>query len=264
MKSIELQTFAISFLLLLVSCNDEDVKRLGQQKSLNITSPNTGYSYHVDVILPDNFDSTAFYKTLYLLDGDWYLDELRNEEIINSGDIVLVSIGYKGNNNRERDFTFPSNDLLENSGGAKEYIQFLNYNLLPTIQSQFNIKPSHSILLGHSLAGYLALYLTFQQDFTNPFDGIIAVSPSLFWNDSYIFFLEDDYSNTFDSLNKRLYIAMGDLEGVAMNTHFDAINMKLHSRNYEGLILYSDRFKNTSHNNSPIKGFRKGLQLILN
>jgi predicted alpha/beta superfamily hydrolase len=211
---------------------------------------------------PDNYVESNSYKTIYLLDGDWYYNEF--SEIVHDKygeNVILISIGYASGDNRNTDFTFPADDLLKKSGGAKQYAKFITEELTPYIENNLKIKSSSKALLGHSLGGYFALYLTFQKEVVNPFNKIVAISPSLYWSDAYIFGLEEEYSKSNNNLNVSLYIAMGDLEGATMNTHFDAILSKLKSRNYQGLSLNYERLKNTVHNNSPIIGFEKGISI---
>lgn len=261
--------FKIIVLLLLafttiVGCKKQNVLIKDNTKSYLINSNQTGEIYNLQILYPDNYDTVAQYPVVCLLDGDWYFNEMA--EIVNkkfTSDLILIGIGYKTGNNRAKDFTFPADDMYSNSGYANEFIQFINYELLPFIQLDLSIKPSELTLAGHSLGGYFALYQLFQQDFPNPFDNIIAASPSLFWSEAYILDLEEEFYNNNDTLNKKVLITMGDLEGVTMNTMFDAFNDKIESRNYSGLLFMHMLYENITHNNNPIISFEEGISLIL-
>lgn len=246
-------------------CQKKEMLNIENSESYSISSSYTGNKYNLQILYPTNYDSTIAYQTIYLLDGDWFFNELA--EVVKSkyaSDIILIGIGYKNKNKRETDYSYPSDDFLSNSGGGKNYLQFINNELMPFVENDLSIKSSETTLCGHSLGGYFALYQLLQQDYPSPFDNIVAASPSLFWSEAYILDLENQYNNVNDSLNIKLFNTMGDLEGVTMNTMFDAFNNKIESRDYTGLLFDHVRFYNTSHNNNPIKSFDEGISFILN
>lgn len=255
--------FAV-ILLGFMSCDKEDQKDLPDYESHTLRSNFTNTDYTIQVLYPDNYKASEAYPTVFMFDADWYAEEMRtifHEKYATQ--CVLVAVGYKGKIKRERDFTYPQDDIMRGSGGGKEYIQFINNELLPYVKNELNIISTEKTFLGHSLGAYLGIYLLLQQEFPNPFENIIAVSPSLFWHDAYIFEMENSYANAHNDLNVNLYMSVGDLEGVTMNTHFDAFVNKMQSRSYNGLSLFTERLKNRSHQNTPILGFDNGLTYIL-
>ena len=261
----KLSPLMMLLITLLFGCEKEAVLTVENAKSYSISSSYTGNDYSLQILYPKNYDSSLEYQTIYLLDGNWYFNELA--EIVQTkyaNEIVLVGIAYKNSNKRNTDFTYPSNDYLSNSGGGKKYMQFISNELIPYIENDLSIKSSETTLAGHSLGGFFALYQLFQQDYPSPFDNVIAASPSLFWSEAFLLNLESEYHTNHDSLNIVLYNTMGDLETLAMNALFDVFNKKVESRNYIGLSFYHKRFRNTSHNNSPIKSFDQGISFILN
>lgn len=246
-------------------CQKLEMQNIENSESYLINSYYTGSKYNLQILYPTNYNSSIEYQTIYLLDGDWFFNELA--EIVKSkyaSDIILIGIGYKNKNKRETDFTYPSDDYLSNSGGGKKFLQFINNELIPFVENDLSIKSSETTLCGHSLGGYFALYQLLQQNYPSPFNNIVTASPSLFWSEAYIIDLENKYHNSNNSLNIKLFNTMGDLEGVTMNTSFNAFNNKLKSRNYIGLLFNHVRFYNTSHNNNPIKSFAEGISFILN
>lgn len=261
----KLSLLIIPFITLLFGCEKKDVLTVEDVKSYSITSSYTGNEYSLQILYPKNYDASLEYQTIYLLDGNWYFNELA--EIVQTkyaAEVLLIGVAYANSNRRNTDFTYPSNDYLLNSGGGKKYLQFIAKELIPFIENDLSIKSSETTLAGHSLGGFFALYQLFQQDYPSPFDNVIAASPSLFWSEAYLLKLESEYHAHHDSLNIVLFNTMGDLEALAMNTLFDAFNKKVESRNYIGLSFYHKRFKNTTHNNNPIKSFDQGISFILN
>ena len=246
-------------------CQKEEMVTIENSVAYSISSSHTGNKYNLQILYPEDYDPSIGYQTIYLLDGDWYFNELADVvKLKYPSEIILIGIGYKSENKRNTDYSYPADDFLSNSGGGKNYIRFLNNELIPFIENDLSIKSSETTICGHSLGGYFALYQLFQQDHPSPFDNIITASPSLFWSEAYLLDLENQYSNINDTLNKKLFNTIGDLEGVTMNTMFDAFNKKIKSSNYTGLSFDYVRFYNTSHNNNPIKSFSKGISFILN
>jgi len=258
--------YSVFIIASLIGCQKGEMVGVINSKSYKIISSYTNTEYSLQVLYPENYNPSSSYRTIYLLDGDWYFNEL--SEIISSkyanDEIVLIGIGYNGENKRNTDFTYPQDEFLKDSGGAKSYIQFLNFELIPFIENDLLILSYERTLAGHSLGGYFGQFLLFQQDYSNFFDSVISASPSLWWKDAYILELEDQYNIVNDSLTISLYSTMGDGEGVTMNTMFNAFNKKIESRNYQGLQFEYERLENITHNNSPIESFDNGISFLLN
>jgi predicted alpha/beta superfamily hydrolase len=248
--------------IMVSGCSKEKQAEPRQPIAATVSSVYTGTDYAIRILLPDNFNADSAYHVVYLLDGDDYFGEMT--KVIQAQyryNTILVGIGYKGTNRRMTDFTYPADKISDKSGGGIQFVKFLTKELLPFIKAQ-GIQATQQTLAGHSLGAYLALYLTFQTEIANPFNNIIAISPSLFWHDAYIFQLEASRFNQSKNLPVHLYLAVGDIEGVTMNTHFKAFINKLTLRNYTGLQLNYELLRNRSHNNTPITGFEKALSTI--
>ncbi|WP_428740960.1 alpha/beta hydrolase [Tenacibaculum sp.] len=256
--------FLCFFACLLISCAEEDLPPTIKQERFIVKSNSTKFKYAIKVASLKEIDNTKQYHVVYLLDGDDYYNEC--VEVLNSegkDNIILVSIGYSGDNERGTDYSYPYDRGFDgDSGGAKKFIDFLNLELIPRVEEDYHINSLTKTIYGHSLGGYFALYVMMQEEQENLFDNAIAISPNLMWYNSYIFNLELNAreQNTLD--DKSLYIAMGDLEGVGMNTSYSALVKQIESSNYNDFNFSYDRLINTSHRNSPIKGFKNGLQII--
>lgn len=258
----------LSKLLILVvilqSCGKEEFDNLKNAKSYSLNSVNTNSIYDIKVLYPPKYDENKSYHLVYLLDGNWFFNELAkfiSDQYTN--EIILIGIGYESVNNRMKDYSYPAHQLVSNSGGGLKFNRFLQEELLPFISDDLFIEAYETTLCGHSLAGYFALFQLFQKE-SSPFDNVIAASPSLYWSDAYILDLEDQYSAVSDTLDLNLITTMGSIEGVTMNTMFDVFNDRIESRNFHELAFTSTRYPKTSHNNNPIRSFSNGLDKILN
>ncbi|MEN7551895.1 alpha/beta hydrolase-fold protein [Rapidithrix thailandica] len=252
-----------SLIVFLSGCHEEDFSDIDRYKLSHITSTYTATKYTIHIRYPENFDTSKAYHILYLLDGNAYFREVSDLiESLQATDVVVIGIDYVNQNKRERDFSFPRDPNYSSSGGANQFVLFLKDELLPYIENQLHIQTREATLFGHSLGGYFSMYMMLQPTTGTPFDHIICASPSLWWADGYIFDMEEQYHLSHGSLKVSLYMSMGDLEGVTMNTFFQAFTRKLGSRNYKDFSFDFEQLKNISHKNSPIVSFEKGFSFI--
>lgn len=260
----------IGFICLLInlgnlsSCKKEPLSSTGSQQAFTIQSAHTQVKYNINLWYPLGYLPSNNYHVVYLLDGDDYFKEATNlMEKSQREDIILIGIGYTDKNNRGTDYSFPKDkDFPSNSGGAKEFIKFINTELIPKIEGELDINSKDRTLFGHSLGGYFALYLLFQQEQPNPFQNSIVASANIMWKNAYLFELEQQYYNVNNTLDKKLYMAVGDLEGASINLFFNAFKNCLLKRNYSNFTFKHKRLENISHRNSPIISFKNALSII--
>ncbi|WP_425657170.1 alpha/beta hydrolase [Tenacibaculum ascidiaceicola] len=255
----------LSFILFFfASCIEEDLPSNIKQQNFTVKSKSTNFKYAVKIGSLKEVDVNKDYHVVYLLDGDDYYNECM--QIIsseNKENIIIVSIGYADDNERGTDYSYPyDRDFDGDSGGAKRFIDFLNSELIPTIEEDYQIMSLTKTIYGHSLGGYFALYVMMQEEQENPFNNAIVISPNLMWYNSFIFDLESNAKKLNLLDGKGIYMSMGDLEGVGMNASFQALTKQIEFSNYNDFNFSYERFEDTSHRNSPIQGFKKGLQII--
>ncbi|MBB4119540.1 hypothetical protein GGR32_001842 [Mesonia hippocampi] len=249
---------------LLTGCQKDKLPEVKNSKHYELSSTNTKSRYNIFIAYPENYQSDKFYNVIYMLDGDDYFEEAANAlRKTSHNNIVLVGVGYNSKNKRGRDYSYPNDaDFKGSSGGAKKFLKFLTEELTPFLTNQIGLQHQESILYGHSLGGYFALYTMFQQSQNHFFDAFIAVSPNLMWADAYLFKLEESYFQTTNILPKKLYLSVGDLEGVSQNLFYQAFYRKLEDREYAQFDFYAERLSNTTHRNTPIRAFKNFLDNI--
>ena len=250
---------AVGCIALIGGCNPEPIGP--NQEQFTLTSAHTNTDYAIYVAYPDGYQEDQAYHTVYLLDGDDYSREAA-ALLETHTDVVMVGIGYAGQNERGRDYAYPADPTFPNqSGGAREFARFLNEELIPHVETTLRVRPTDRALFGHSLGGYFSLYMLYQQEQPNPFQYHMAASPNLMWHDYYLLELEAAFAESDPSPIQSLYISMGDLEGVALNLSFDAFRSHLAGRQYANRTIW-ERLENTSHRNSPIASLQSALETL--
>ncbi len=135
--------------------------------------------------------------------------------------VILVGIGYKSfevmDSLRVRDYLYPASipsDEMKAPGGGLNYYQFIVHELLPKIDSTYRTQTNNRTLLGHSFGGYFSILALKEQlkEKRNDFKGFISASPSLWYNNNYLYSLAHELKNAAltDSLN--IFLSAGALE----------------------------------------------------
>lgn len=161
-----------------------------------------GEIYPIEVVLPDDYDSTLTYPVLYFTDwwfsaqaGPHLYNRLRMAGVVEP--FIIVGIGTKGDMEdwrleRRRDLT-PTNDpgwdspdtLVAGSrgitGGAANFLGFIKNELIPLVETKFACDSLNRGLLGYSLGGLFGTYVLV----TEPqlFHKYLLGSPSVMYDD---------------------------------------------------------------------------------
>ncbi len=190
-------------------------------KTIKIKSQLLNEMRDLNIYLPTNYskDSLKTYPVIYLLDGSKDEDFIHVSGIVQFGSFSWINmipesivVGI-GNVDRKRDFTYPSQNELDQkefptSGKSEKFISFLEKELQPFIDSEYRTTDMKTII-GQSLGGLLATEILFKKP--ELFDNYIIVSPSLWWDDEKLL---DENPKTYNSI-KSIYIA-GGKEGEVM------------------------------------------------
>jgi predicted alpha/beta superfamily hydrolase len=260
----------IIFVVGLFSCDKQEFDFQGSKTESTLFSNVLDDDFKIYTYLPANYDPTAEYPVIFLLDGDWYFEDfvLELNDLIQGGQIepsILIGIGYQSDieEKRFRDYTFPQDPEYEIANGeADKFAQFLKDELIPQIESDYSTDSSEYILMGHSLGGLNTLYNMFQVN--SPFNGYVAVSSSIWWSNGFLFGMEEQFFNDATDLSVKTYIAVGGDEPPSMTILNEELIERLNSRNYSGLRLDSEFFSGASHSQVPLIGFKNGIQFVLN
>lgn len=228
-----------------------------------------GRDFDIQVLLPNNFqrDSTKKYPVLVVLDGQW---DFKLVASIQGGllydkyipDILVVGITYPGENPnydalRAYDLTPVANANNTNGGGAK-FLSFIEQELLPFVEKNYRADPQQRYLQGNSLGGMFTLYTSF----TKPglFKGYIASSPAVTSGNRASFAQEASYAASHTELQGRMFIGVGELEGLTAPVK-EFIDV-LKKRNYSGLALETEVVSMEKHTGNKPEVYNRGLRFV--
>jgi len=177
------------------------------------------------ISLPIGYENNKdTYPVLYLLDG---LGNIKHqvgtvELLTESGIVPPMIIVAIESLDRARDLT-PSNAGEDNyigtkagipqSGGAPEFLEFLEKELIPFVESNFRTHP-YRLLEGHSFGGLFCTYTLMNK--SELFNSFIVQAPALWWNKEEMTEQAKDFFKSNDSLDISAYFGAGGAEGWGM------------------------------------------------
>lgn len=179
---------------------------LAEKRTLNIYLP-AGYS---------RADSSR-YPVIYLLDGSADEDfihvaglvQFNNFPWINRiPETIVVGIA---NNNRKRDFTYPSSieedkKQFPGTGHSDKFISFIEKELQPFIAKEYKVNDS-KMIIGQSFGGLLTTEILIKKP--QLFNKYVIISPSLWWDNGSL--LKQNSSLLSEGFSQRtgVYIGVG-------------------------------------------------------
>lgn len=221
-------------------------------KTVKIKSKILKENRELNIYLPTNYqaDSLKTYPIIYLLDGSKDEDFIHISGIVQFGSFSWINMLPESivvgiaNVDRKRDFTYPSNNQLDQkefptSGKSEVFINFIESELQPYINSKFRTT-NNTTIIGQSLGGLLATEILLKKP--DLFDNYIIVSPSLWWDDENLLNIKPINYNT----NKSIYIAVGK-EGEVMERTAKQLYEKLNSVQKENTKLFFNFLENKTH-----------------
>ena len=192
-----------------VICQDEQVIQTNEKITINSTVLNETRS--ILVRLPANYaERSEKYPVIYMLDGQTPRITLMTGTIENLVDsdlapeMILVSIP---NTIRPRDMTPSVFAGTPASGGADNFIKFIESEVMPTVEKRYRVQP-FKILVGHSLSGLLVSYAFVSRP--ELFNAYLAASPFLQWDERFVLKRGEALLKPKKLLNRTLYFAIGD------------------------------------------------------
>ncbi|MEO6637074.1 MAG: alpha/beta hydrolase-fold protein [Ginsengibacter sp.] len=230
------------------------------------------------------------YPVLYLLDGDAHFVSvaglIQQLSQVNGNtalpEMIVVAIP---NTDRTRDLTpthivndppMMDSNFSKNTGGAENFIAFMEKELMPHIDSAYPTAP-YKVLVGHSFGG-----LTVMDALTNHtrlFNAYVAIDPSM-WYDRQQFLAATErklsgkkyegirlYLGIANTMEKGMTLAQLKRDTTSDTRHIRsilALDKFLKANPQNGLKYASRYYENDTHSSVPLTSEYDGLRFIFN
>lgn len=211
-------------------------------------------------------NSKRTYPVVYVLDGTAHFYStvgMIHQLSVANGNTILPEMIVVGipNVNRVRDLTPSQVPYMPSSGGAENFTNFIEKELIPFIESKYPVTP-YRTLVGHSWGGLFVLNTLVYH--TGIFDNYVAIDPSIRW-DNLNFFnsaTQKLQKGSFDKKSLHLSVANRLPKGLDLNTVMeDTLKSSEHMRttlqfvkvceNTSGLEFDWKFYENDNHNGVP-------------
>jgi predicted alpha/beta superfamily hydrolase len=201
----------------------------------------------VVVYLPPGYEaeSERRYPVLYMQDGQnlfdgstsfipgnyWHLKETA-DTLIREGSIEpLIIVGvYNAGERRIAEYTPTVDPNFKVGGAADLYGRMLVEELMPFIDANYPTKTGrgNTGVGGSSLGGLVSLYLGLTR--ADAFGHVVAMSPSIWWNDCYLLRRLDELTPA--GLRPKVWLDAGTREGANTVCHAEALRDALVERGF--------------------------------
>lgn len=219
--------FILVFILLksitLFAQKESNLISIGDKNSIMSKVLDEVRNYYVYLPASYNVSQTKKYIVVYVLDGNQSkfhevtgivqsMNSIQNLKM-QIPEVIVVAIE---NTDRVKNFT-PTNSLnyldqenissFSTSGGANDFMSFIENELMPHINSTYRTAEKNMII-GHSLGGLFGLHVLLE----NPelFQYYILIDPSWFWDHNYIGRRATQILSNKSELNASVYFALAN------------------------------------------------------
>ncbi len=210
------------------------------------------------------------YPVLFVLDAEFFFQQavstvefLSELEYINVQPIPQMIIVGIVNVDRNRDYTptyapeQPGGLRYPTSGKAERFLEFLNTELFPFIDSNYRTG-SFRVLSGWSFGGLLTVYTYFEHN--HFFSAYLAISPSLWWDGDLYVKKTDTFLSQGQLSTKPLVVTIGALEGGDMGRSVKAgFSPKMMKSPGKETAFTFIEVPEEGHNYVPYKAYYQGL-----
>jgi ankyrin repeat protein/predicted alpha/beta superfamily hydrolase len=223
-----------------------------------------GEDREYSVWLPHDYaTSQARYPVLFLLDGPRHFEyatgmvEYLSRYARAIQPVIVVDVAQQ---HRSRDMTpTPNKERPDDTGGAGRFLEFLSQEFVPHIQARYRTKGPLAIS-GYSLSGLFAIHALLAKP--DLFDGYIAASPSLWWDDSLLVRRAAEFFSKNPKLERKLFFAVGKDERQAVQDYYNQMSAILEKSKPAGFEATLRRLDGEGHPTICIPTMYYGLKAV--
>jgi predicted alpha/beta superfamily hydrolase len=243
---------------------------LSEGERVTLHSAILGEDRIVFVSTPASYDGQRRYPVLYLTDGQFNFDQARATVGFLSRNVMIPQMIVVGIVNRDRtrdlyatrsDFKWGTRTIpFPNSGNADNFLAFIQKELIPWVDATYRTSPLR-LFAGHSAGGNFALHAMRTKPLL--FQGIIAISPWLSWDDHKELHALESLLASAGTPARALFLShTGTHDGPDMKSDLDALTAALRARNDPALRWGLSVYPDETHDSTFVKAFYDGLRMI--
>lgn len=264
-KTVAVLLFSLFVLSKLVHTQAIEDDKLVIGERFTFKSEIMGEDREIWVYLPANYKQTnQEFPVMYMLDGNGHLLHAAGiveylSSITEMPSMILVGIL---NTDRTRDLTPPTeqdvSERLPTAGKADTFLEFIEKELIPHIESKYRTE-DFKLLMGHSFGGLFAVHTLFVKP--DLFNGLIAVSPSIWWNNQYYEKELGAFLDNHPDLKTSFFISLGN-EADVMVFPYKRFVITLEEKAPETMLWGSAHMPNEDHGSTPHRTIYKAFELF--
>jgi hypothetical protein len=236
-----------------------------------MTSRHVQDAFQLLISLPPNYhpDSARRYAVIYLTDADYSFGMTKDlANYLNWGEEIpehiIVGVAYGGSvgnwgQKRQRDFLPVANKDVYLSGGAAQFTDFLEKELIPFVDSAYNTKPQDRTLIGMSYGGVFGTYVLLKRP--GIFKRYILGTTYFGYEKDVLYTYEKEYAASHADLPARVYASVGGAETYALK-HFEDFTKILADRKYPNLKLKAEVLPDEVHSSVGGGTLARGLRWV--
>lgn len=231
-----------------------------------------GRHYQLSIGLPASYASQPDrrYPVVYVTDGYWdfqKLDAIRGSLVFDKvvPEFIIVGLGYAGENLnygnlRSWELSPVAFGNNANSGHAADFLKTIETEIIPFVDREYRTDPAQRVLGGASLGGLFTLYAMYSKP--ELFQGYIAVTPAVVLGNDWLLDYEDKFVKAGGQLKGRLFVSVGENEGVGFVSGVLRHNARVNSRKYAGLAYQFRIIDGERHAGMQLESYTRGLRFV--
>jgi hypothetical protein len=246
------------------------VIRDSELRVLPVNAAGRHYQLHVGLPAGYRHDTGKRYPVVYVTDGYWDFEKLyalRGGLLFDKvvPEFIIVGLGYAGEGldyGALRNWELPPVPFGNNpnSGHAADFLQTIEKEIIPLVERDYRADPAHRVLAGASLGGLFTLYAMYARP--GLFESYIAVTPAVVVGNDWLLGYEEEFAKAGHVLKGRLFVSMGENEGVGFISGILRYNARVASRNYPDLAYQFRIIDGERHAGMQSESYNRGLRFV--
>jgi predicted alpha/beta superfamily hydrolase len=242
---------------------------LNNTQIVPIHSKFTGRDHELVVVLPASYanNPSKKYPVLYYLDAYWdtpllvsTYGNLTFDNVV--PEFIMVGLSYpsSANYDKERRIDYTLTAVDDKSGKANLFLEFIQKEVAPLIETKFRGQATDRVLSGNSLGGLFTVAAAYQAP--NFFSGFIAISPAAGWDNGALLTLDEAYAKQNKTLNGRMFLSYGTTEYPSFREPIIKLQKQLAARQYQGFGLLNYSMEGLDHTSVKGDAYVRGLMWV--